>query len=77
MKNTSRYAIYAVIAIAAASAIGIVVMTNAPTDKVIPVDKEDTTPEIITPIESTQDLKKFSSADELRKFLIDAHCTNG
>ena len=72
MKNTSRYAIYAVIAIAAASAIGIVVMTNAPTDKVIPVGKEDTTPEIITPIESTQDLKKFSSADELRKFLVDA-----
>jgi uncharacterized secreted protein with C-terminal beta-propeller domain len=72
MKNTSRYAIYAVIAIAAASAIGIVVMTNAPTDKVIPVGKEDATPEIITPIESTQDLKKFSSADELRKFLVDA-----
>ncbi|MEX1996689.1 MAG: beta-propeller domain-containing protein, partial [Nitrosopumilaceae archaeon] len=73
MKNASRYAIYSVIAIAAASAIGFVVMTNVShTDQVIPEDKEKTTPEITTPIESTQDLKKFSSADELRKFLLDA-----
>ena len=73
MKNTSRYAIYTVIAIAAAGAIGFAAMTNiTPADQVVPKDTESTTPEIITPIESTQDLKKFSSTDELRKFLLDA-----
>ena len=72
MKNASRYAIYSVIAIAAAGAIGFVVMTNVPhTDQVVPEGEENTTPEITTPIESTQDLKKFSSADELRKYLLD------
>ena len=71
MKNTSKYAICSIIAIAAAGAIGFVILTNnASIDDKIPAAKENTSSEIKTSIESTQDIKKFSSPDELRKFLV-------
>lgn len=69
MKNASRYAIYSAIAIVAAVALGFVVITNT-TDNLPP--STDIPLTVAPVIESTNDLKKFDSPDELRKFLVDA-----